>query len=209
MIIKFDHITYVASREQRETLTASRKGLMFQENDLANLDIKAALMQYPQEGHDLYFYDDVIPTEYIFYDRVGKETSVSIRDGIVHGSYFDKEGAIDFLTGIFGRKVESLDEVIRCNMKGILEKKLLDREHLIVSHLTEEGCRGSREKFGIEATQDNLRVVQVSQCIVLAVKPQCYQQVIRQIRNQVSGKHLIISIAPGKTIKWLEEAGKD
>lgn len=123
MIIKFDHITYVASREQRETLTASRKGLMFQENDLANLDIKAALMQYPQEGHDLYFYDDVIPTEYIFYDRVGKETSVSIRDGIVHGSYFDKEGAIDFLTGIFGRKVESLDEVIRCNMKGILDRK--------------------------------------------------------------------------------------
>lgn len=90
-------------------------------------------------------------------------------------------------------------------IKGILEKKLLDREHLIVSHLTEEGCRRSRERFGIEATQDNLRVVEASQCMVLAVKPQCYQQIIRQIRNHVSGNHLIVSIAPGKTLKWLEE----
>lgn len=90
-------------------------------------------------------------------------------------------------------------------IRGILDKKLLDREHLIVSDLTEEGCRRSREAFGIEATQDNLRVVEASQCMVLAVKPQCYQQVIRQIRNQVSGRHLIVSIAPGKTLHWLEE----
>ena len=87
----------------------------------------------------------------------------------------------------------------------ILEKGLLDREHLIVSHRTEEGCQRSREKFGIEATQDNMRVVEVSQCIVLAVKPQYYQQVIRQIRDNISAGHLIISIAPGKTLAWLEE----
>lgn len=123
MIVKFDHISYVASREQKKALTASRKGLVFQENNLENLGIKAALMQYPQKGHDLYFYDEAIPTEYIFYDRVGKETSVFIRDGVVHGSYFNKEGAVNFLTGIFGRKVEILDEMIRCNMKGILDKK--------------------------------------------------------------------------------------
>lgn len=90
-------------------------------------------------------------------------------------------------------------------IKGILEKGLLDREHLIVSHRTEEGCQRSREKFGIEATQDNMRVVEVSQCIVLAVKPQYYQQVIRQIRDNISAGHLIISIAPGKTLAWLEE----
>ncbi len=90
-------------------------------------------------------------------------------------------------------------------IKGILEKKLLDRENLIVSHLTEEGCRRSRETFGIEATQDDLRVVDISQCVILAVKPQFYQQVIRQIRDNVSAGHLIVSIAPGKTIQWLEE----
>ena len=90
-------------------------------------------------------------------------------------------------------------------IKGILEKGLLDREHLIVSHRTEEGCQRSREKFGIEATQDNMRVVEVSQCIVLAVKPQYYQQVIRQIRDNISAGHLIISIAPGKTLGWLEQ----
>lgn len=123
MIMKFDHISYVAPRERKEELTASRKGLVFCENNLDNLAIKAALMQYPQKGHDLYFYDETIPTEYIFYDHVGKETSLFIRDGIVYGSYFDKKGAVDFLTGIFGRKMEILDDVIRCNMKGVLDKK--------------------------------------------------------------------------------------
>ena len=90
-------------------------------------------------------------------------------------------------------------------IKGILDKRLLDREHLIVSDLSEESCRRARESFGIEAVQDNLRIVEECRCIVLAVKPQYYQQVIRQIRDQVSGGHLIVTIAPGKTIHWLEE----
>lgn len=90
-------------------------------------------------------------------------------------------------------------------IKGILEKGLLERENLIVSDLTEENCRRLRERYGIEATQDNLRVVEAAQCIILAVKPQYYQQVIRQIRDNVSSGHLIVSIAPGKTIEWLEE----
>ena len=63
-------------------------------------------------------------------------------------------------------------------IKGILDKKLLDREHLIVSDLSEESCRRARESFGIEAVQDNLRIVEECRCIVLAVKPQYYQPVL-------------------------------
>lgn len=90
-------------------------------------------------------------------------------------------------------------------INGILDKKLLDKENLIVSHLTDEGCQRSRDTFGIEATRDNLEVVEAAKWIILAVKPQCYQQVIRQIRNNISVSHLIVSIAPGKTIQWLED----
>lgn len=90
-------------------------------------------------------------------------------------------------------------------LKGIFDQKLLDKEHVIVSDTSEETCLRLRETFDIEATQDNLRVVEDAQCIVLAVKPQFYQQVIRQIRDNISDGHLIVSIAPGKTIQWLEE----
>lgn len=90
-------------------------------------------------------------------------------------------------------------------LKGILERRLLDREHLIASDVSEESCRRLRERFGIEATQDNLKVAAQAQCIVLAVKPQYYQDVIRQIRDDISAGHLIVTIAPGKTLEWLEE----
>ncbi|MCI8813992.1 MAG: pyrroline-5-carboxylate reductase [Lachnospiraceae bacterium] len=90
-------------------------------------------------------------------------------------------------------------------VKGILDQQLLDREHLIVSDQSEECCQRLREKFGIEATQDNLKVVDEARCIVLAVKPQYYQEVIRQIRDDISVSHLIVTIAPGKTLQWLED----
>lgn len=90
-------------------------------------------------------------------------------------------------------------------IKGILSQKLLDKGHLIASDASEEVCLRLRETFDIEVSQDNMRVVENAQCIILAVKPQFYQQVIRQIRDDISAGHLIVSIAPGKTIQWLEE----
>lgn len=95
---------------------------------------------------------------------------------------------------------------IACAMlKGVLSQKLLDKEHVLVSDASEEVCLRLRETFDIEATQDNLKVVENAQCIVLAVKPQFYQTVIRQIRDNISASQLIVSIAPGKTIQWLED----
>lgn len=90
-------------------------------------------------------------------------------------------------------------------LKGIFGQNLLDREHVIVSDASEEACLRLRKAFDIETTQDNLKVVESAQCIVLAVKPQFYQTVIRQIRDNISDSHLIVTIAPGKTIEWLEE----
>ncbi len=123
VIIKFDHISYVAPRKCKEEILDQKEGLIFQEHNLTNLEIKFELMQFPQKSHDLYFYDEFIPTEYIFYDDVGDETTVCIEDGVVYGYYFDKEKAVDFLMGIFGRKVEILNDAIKCNMKGVLDKK--------------------------------------------------------------------------------------
>lgn len=90
-------------------------------------------------------------------------------------------------------------------LKGILGRQLLDKDHIIVADQSEECCRRLRERFGVEATQDNLKTVEQAKCIVLAVKPQFYQDVIRQIRDDISAGHLIVTIAPGKTLAWLEE----
>ena len=41
--------------------------------------------------------------------------------------------------------------------------------------------------------------------LVLSVKPQFYPDVIAQIRDVVDEKKIVVTIAPGKTLQWLQE----
>ena len=77
MIVKFDHISYIELRENKEILLQEKGTPVFKEELLRNLDIKKSLMRIPQENHDLYFYEGDYPIEYLFYDEVKK---MCIRD---------------------------------------------------------------------------------------------------------------------------------
>lgn len=95
-------------------------------------------------------------------------------------------------------------------LTGILNKGLYGKENVIVSHLTESGVRKSEERFGIRATLDNIEVVKNAQTVFLAVKPQFYEAVLDEVKDYLTEEHLIIGIAPGKTLEWLKEkSGKN
>ncbi len=64
--------------------------------------------------------------------------------------------------------------------------------------------RGALEKASkITVTEDNLAVVERSDVLVLAVKPQSMPQVLKQIRGAVNPEHLVISIAAGVSLATL------
>ena len=88
---------------------------------------------------------------------------------------------------------------------GILKKGIFAKEEIIVSNLTEEGSRRSREKLGVVTTMDNCEVVKNARIVILAVKPQFYEEVIREVKAFLTPEHIVIGIAPGKTLGWLEE----
>ena len=88
---------------------------------------------------------------------------------------------------------------------GILKKGIFSKEEIIVSNLTEEGSRRSREKLGVVTTLDNKKVAESAKLLVLAVKPQFYEEVLTQIRDVLTPEHIVVGIAPGKTLAWLEE----
>lgn len=123
MIVKFDHISYVDLRKNKRLILEEKGAPVFREELLYNLDIKKSLMRIPQDNHDLYFYEEGYPTEYLFYDEVKKQSQIQLIDDTIYGHYFDKERAIDFLKGIFGNKVIENEGIITCNMKGILDKR--------------------------------------------------------------------------------------
>lgn len=93
---------------------------------------------------------------------------------------------------------------------GILKKGICDKEEIIVSNLTEEGSRRSREKLGVVTTRDNKEVVKNAKILFLAVKPQFYAETIAEIKEEITPEHLVVTIAPGKTLQWLtEQFGKE
>ena len=54
-------------------------------------------------------------------------------------------------------------------------------------------------------TADNKEVVEKADKFILSVKPQFYASVIEEIKDVVREDQIIITIAPGKTLEWLEE----
>ena len=88
---------------------------------------------------------------------------------------------------------------------GILKKGVFEKNEIIVSNLTEEGSKRSKEKLGVATTLDNCEVVKNANIVILAVKPQFYEEVINEVKDYLTPKHMIVGIAPGKTLAWLEE----
>ena len=88
---------------------------------------------------------------------------------------------------------------------GILKKGIFSKDEIIVSNLTEEGSRRSREKLGVVTTLDNRKVAESAGIVILAVKPQFYEEVLEEIRDVLTPDHIVVGIAPGKTLAWLEE----
>ena len=89
-------------------------------------------------------------------------------------------------------------------MRGILSKKLRSPSEIIASDLYENVLAGFQDEAGIATTLDNREAAAGSGILFIAVKPQDYEQTIRGIRDVISSDQIIVTIAPGKTLEWVE-----
>ncbi len=62
---------------------------------------------------------------------------------------------------------------------------------------------GLVSETGIHSYQTNAEVVANSDVVVLAVKPQVMAEVLTELRPELTGNHLVVSIAAGVTLKTL------
>lgn len=90
-------------------------------------------------------------------------------------------------------------------MGGIIKKGIVSPDNIIGSDLMEAGRNKVKEMYGICVTSDNKEVVKEADIIFLSVKPQYYAEVIDEIKSVVTMEQIIVTIAPGKTLVWLEE----
>ena len=91
-------------------------------------------------------------------------------------------------------------------LQGITASKKALPQDIMVSCRTAATLAEKQMTYGVQITGDNRRVAAFADVLFLAVKPQFLAGVIEEIRDAVQPDTLMISIAAGKTLEWLEQA---
>lgn len=99
-----------------------------------------------------------------------------------------------------------LGNMARAIIGGMLRNQIARPDDIIGSAKTDGTMEAVRSEYGIEIRKTNIEVAREAKVLVLAVKPQFFQEVIEQVRGEISEDKLVISIAAGKTMRWIEDA---
>ncbi len=89
---------------------------------------------------------------------------------------------------------------------GMLKKGLVGPQDLIGSAKTAKTLERAAEAYHMETTLDNCKVAAVADILFLAVKPQFFQEVIEQVRQEAKPGALVVSIAAGRGLDYLQQA---
>jgi pyrroline-5-carboxylate reductase len=100
------------------------------------------------------------------------------------------------------------------NMAEALIRGLVKGDHVPATKIVASGPRQERldelrGHYGIDVTTDNREVVQRCNLIVLAVKPQILDKVLREIGDKLAAGTLVVSIAAGVDCATIEQAVAD
>ena len=90
-------------------------------------------------------------------------------------------------------------------MGGILKNRLMEATDIIGADVFAPSRENAKENLGIQVAEGNLEVVEKADMFVLSIKPQFYAEVIAEIKDAVKENQVVITLAPGKTLAWLEE----
>lgn len=89
-------------------------------------------------------------------------------------------------------------------VSGMLAAEFCAPEKIIMTDIRPERLSGLADEYGISAAADN-RVVENAEIVVLAVKPQAMDEVLKEIAPVLREETLVISIAAGVTSARIEK----
>lgn len=93
-------------------------------------------------------------------------------------------------------------------MGGIISKGICHPGEITASDVYEFSLKKAEENLKIRVSTDNKEVTEQADILFLSVKPQYYEAVIKEIKDTVKEKQIIVTIAPGKTLGWLSDTFK-
>ena len=87
---------------------------------------------------------------------------------------------------------------------GVAKAKLFSGQQIIVSDLDVLKLQALNNTYGVKTTTDSREVAAKADLIVLAVKPNVYDSVLKSIKSVITGNKIIITIAAGVSIADVE-----
>ena len=88
---------------------------------------------------------------------------------------------------------------------GIINSKLLSPSNIIASAKTDKTLANIKEKYKINTTKDSISLVKECDIVVIAVKPNVYEEVLKQIKDYIDNEKIIVTIAAGISINSVEK----
>ena len=89
-------------------------------------------------------------------------------------------------------------------IRGMLRSEQTVASRIIASNRNPDKLRNIKAKYGIRTSNFNPTVVEVSDIVILAVKPQDIVHVCKEIKSYIHPDQVIISIAAGVTVEKLK-----
>ena len=88
---------------------------------------------------------------------------------------------------------------------GVIKQGSVKPEDIVVTDKSAMAVQKAAEMMKVSAVPENTMVAETADIIFLAVKPQIYEPVLREIAPKLKEGVIIVSIAPGKTIEWISQ----
>ena len=86
---------------------------------------------------------------------------------------------------------------------GLLKDALIPREHVVASHPREDRRQRLADRFGILTTESNPDAARGADLVLLTIKPQVLQAVMRQLCGSLSPQQVVVSVIAGAPIDVL------
>jgi pyrroline-5-carboxylate reductase len=86
---------------------------------------------------------------------------------------------------------------------GLLKNALIPAAHIVASHPRADRRHRLEERFGIQATESNFEAARDTDLVILTIKPQVLQAVMRQLSGSLSAEQVVVSVIAGAPIDVL------
>lgn len=90
-------------------------------------------------------------------------------------------------------------------ISGLLKNGVLQNEDICGTVARETSIKRAKEKLAIEITLDNKACVKDKDIIILAVKPQNMDKVLKELAETITEKQLVISVAASVSTAFVQE----